>query len=427
MSSSKILSVKRSDAPDEVVLIKATKTGKNDIDVDLLATEGTSPFTGKVRERKLQDLRSKSYEGDDESFKTILKYVLDGGDALPKVKATKDLEIVAEISGSDPNQKLTIVLRKRIEQITQRVGSLELKQNDDEEVQLFDWTGLAVKVGREQTVEVADLTAKLAAAQEIIKKLEKNLEDLVKVKAEQEDAMFSQFAALLNEKKLKIRNQQRIISSANIDKSTLEGLERAAEGASHKATGSRKGKRKATEPAADSESSDGFDTMDAGEPRNRGDFQADTESDRESTPDPETASENSERELDEPPHDSPIKTGPTRSNARTLKRQISQPPSLSPPAASQLSQRSTRRSGTKEASASQTAATQSGQRTTRKDGKEADSGASPPPKRDLPFTRRKHSSNTSKADAQGKEQSPKEAPSDPVDDDQETASDDDEL
>lgn len=47
MSSSKILRIQRADSAEEFVLIKASSTGKHALDLDLLATEGSSPYVGK--------------------------------------------------------------------------------------------------------------------------------------------------------------------------------------------------------------------------------------------------------------------------------------------------------------------------------------------------------------------------------------------
>lgn len=54
-------------------------------------------------------------------------------------------------------------------------------------------------------------------AEETITKLNTQLEDLVQAKNDHDDQLVAKFVQLLNEKKLKIRNQQRLLASANID------------------------------------------------------------------------------------------------------------------------------------------------------------------------------------------------------------------
>ena len=47
MASSKILRIQRADSAEEYVLMKASSSGKHALDLDLLATEGSSPYAGK--------------------------------------------------------------------------------------------------------------------------------------------------------------------------------------------------------------------------------------------------------------------------------------------------------------------------------------------------------------------------------------------
>lgn len=349
-----------------------------------------------MRQRKLKDLQSKSFQGDFEEWETILKHVF-GVENSPS-PAIQDLQVVAEINGDDPTQTVTIILRKRIQQISQRLGSIELHQNDDEEVQLFDWTAQAVQDAQSQTGEVERLKYNLDSAKSTIRTLESKLDELVKLKSEQDGQMLAQFAALLNEKKLKIRNQQRVLSSAKIDRKTLRGLGRAAaeaEGEQSKHVTNHK--RKATTAPVESSDDDAFDTMDVDEGseegglRSRDDFQADTESDRASTPEQETEEEEqSEPEDPEPKHDKPRSVSAKRSNQRSK----------------QSSKKDGGPATTKDHHTRQAA----------KDQKKTT--PSPPPRRDLPFNRR--------ADAKGKEPEPPKPQAD--DEDEETATeDDDEL
>lgn len=118
---------------------------------------------------------------------------------------------------------LSITLRKNIEGITQRLGVITLKEHeaqDDEEeppVQLFDWAGVAVATSAALETEVASLSANLHAQQERLTKLNGQLEDLIKAREEHENLLLEKFMELLNAKKLKIRDQQRLLAEAKID------------------------------------------------------------------------------------------------------------------------------------------------------------------------------------------------------------------
>lgn len=65
--------------------------------------------------------------------------------------------------------------------------------------------------------EISSLKTKYREAEETITKLNAQLEDLITAKNEHDDQLIAKFAKLLNEKKLKIRNQQRLLATANVN------------------------------------------------------------------------------------------------------------------------------------------------------------------------------------------------------------------
>jgi predicted TIM-barrel fold metal-dependent hydrolase len=65
--------------------------------------------------------------------------------------------------------------------------------------------------------QISSLTDRLQAAEDTIKKLNSQLEELVEAKNEHENHLMTSFVQVLNEKKLKIRNQQRLLASAKVD------------------------------------------------------------------------------------------------------------------------------------------------------------------------------------------------------------------
>jgi hypothetical protein len=133
---------------------------------------------------------------------------------------------------------------------------------------------------------------------EQIAKLQESLEELVKLKEENESQLLEKFSLLLNEKKLKIRDQQRLLLTSNVDPTKLEEVEQSRLAIrAHPAGPSRKGKRKAGENTQDSDESDGFEKMDV-DKEVTNEVPNDSEEDRQ-TPDESTEDEASDD--DEPP------------------------------------------------------------------------------------------------------------------------------
>lgn len=64
---------------------------------------------------------------------------------------------------------------------------------------------------------MTSLTDRYREAENTIAKLSQQLADLMEAKSQHENQLLANFAQLLNEKKLKIRNQQRLLASATAD------------------------------------------------------------------------------------------------------------------------------------------------------------------------------------------------------------------
>jgi hypothetical protein len=95
-----------------------------------------------------------------------------------------------------------------------------------------------------------------------IKKLENTLAELTNLKNQNENQLLEKFSLLLNEKKLKIRDQQRLLANSKIDLAKIEDVVDSRLGNSRSPGSSRKGKRKAAKVASQSdEDSDGFERM----------------------------------------------------------------------------------------------------------------------------------------------------------------------
>lgn len=97
----------------------------------------------------------------------------------------------------------------------------------------------------------------MAEHQKTIDDLTAQLEDLVKAKKSHQDEMLRKFAALLNTKKLKIRDQQRLLAHSKVDPTTADHVQQARSGiTTRKPDLSRSSKRKADANVQESETDD---------------------------------------------------------------------------------------------------------------------------------------------------------------------------
>jgi DNA double-strand break repair and V(D)J recombination protein XRCC4 len=212
----------------------------------------------------------------------------------------QNLEVACSISGKDPKASLSISIRTRVEDITQRLGSLELPQTPDTDgVDLFGWASQAIDRRDELEDDLIRGKSDAAASGIRITSLQAQLDDLVKAKTEHEDELLGRFAVLLNEKKLRLRELKRLMSTAKVDKKALERLE-ASLPASGLGSGKRGKKRTApdTKGASESDDSDGFEAMDVDKPTDDAKA-ADSDKERHTTED-ETETESDNDDLDHP-------------------------------------------------------------------------------------------------------------------------------
>lgn len=90
-------------------------------------------------------------------------------------------------------------------------------QTTEDEIDLFVWSASAADAFKAAQDEVAALNEKLQKQKQEFDDLNARLEDFIKAKEEHENVIFQKFCELLNSKKLKIRDQQRLLASAVVD------------------------------------------------------------------------------------------------------------------------------------------------------------------------------------------------------------------
>lgn len=252
-------------------------------------------FSVSIKESKTSKLKDKKFPYNQDQWDNILSVIL-LGEARDKEdsSALEGLEAVAEVDG---DSMITIRIRKRVERIIQPLGSISLPANEEEEVDIFAWCNLAIKEKNTSRQELLGLRATPNTRDEQIKKLKDSFVELNKLKTDNETQLLEKFSLLLNEKKLKIRDQQRLLACANVDPAKLAEVE-ASRGKSHSPGPSRKGKRKAAQDNDSDDGSDaGFEKMEIDEPP-----ADDSEQEQPQTPEQSTEDEaDSDDEAPAPP------------------------------------------------------------------------------------------------------------------------------
>ena len=173
-----------------------------------------------VRQSKISKLRSKNSPIDETEWGHALSAVLlvpNDGEKPTQSDTVRNLELNASVSGD----QLIVIIRRNISGITQRLGEITLQILDEEEagerVELLDWVTVAVDRTTALQDKIQSLNVKYEEQGDMIQKLNKQLEDLVEAKKEHETLLFEKFQQLLNAKKLKIRDQQRLLAGAKVD------------------------------------------------------------------------------------------------------------------------------------------------------------------------------------------------------------------
>lgn len=275
MDTEHILYLPRSDSEGEYVLVNVSSGGPSPLDLKLLATEGESPYmatsefrsyvpeppltTDKVKQSRISKLRDKRNQLSDDQWEDVLHSTL----LQRQIQGSEEsifekLEVLATLAGD----QLSITIRNNISGITQKLGEVLFKKDDSQELDIIGWTGTAVERSNRLAREFQELTTKYDEQSKKIEKLHNQLEDLIKAKLEHEDSLLQKFRELLNTKKLKIRDQQRLLASARIDPKQAAKLQNARSISKPRAaTASRTEKRKAKSGhrASDSPEESGFE------------------------------------------------------------------------------------------------------------------------------------------------------------------------
>lgn len=155
------------------------------------------------------------------------------------------------------------------DKLQQRLGSIVLS-NDDKavgQVNLFDWCAVALDAASEVRTSLSTATGRDEKLKADIKNLNVQLEELIQAKDSDEIILLTKFRDLLNEKKLKIREQQKVIAtlSQNAERPLSSHHEASPPPLSvpapaRKAAASRGGKRKVAAKATEDDIDEASDS-----------------------------------------------------------------------------------------------------------------------------------------------------------------------
>lgn len=296
-----ILRIPRSDNAAQFVLLNTTPTSPESptLTGKIQGTDGSSVFALALKPALAARARAAKAACSEEEWITILKSTLLNG------LTPEDVEVMAAVKEND---EIQIVFRKTFQGgLKQRLGSLTLKYDEDEEIELFEWCGALATRSTEQAKE-------LQAEHQKLGKLVKETQDLVNAKEEAEKEVIGKCMRLVNSKKEKIQElQARLSRYEKGDPPVGEPMQvkepaeeeapqlvrrgrgkaapkgKAKEKESAKTTLPRMGKRAAPEPEPEEEEEpakdeDGDEDMDVDQDEDEEDVETEGETDGEDTP-----------------------------------------------------------------------------------------------------------------------------------------------
>ena len=148
---------------------------------------------------------------------------------------------------------------------------MTLRYKEEEPIDVVEWCSTSVLAHEESRASLARESGRVAKLEKEVENLQSQLNEFIEAKKADEAGLMEKFRDLLNEKKVKIREQHRLLASAPRARSPQEKDVVATEGRSpdikieedargHKPAPSRRSKRKTVTPREES-SDDEFEKM----------------------------------------------------------------------------------------------------------------------------------------------------------------------
>ncbi|KAL7937469.1 hypothetical protein V8C35DRAFT_292606 [Trichoderma chlorosporum] len=219
MVVSRVIKVPRDDETSTYVLIQVIQEGPKPLDVKLVGTEGEEPYVATLKHDHTASLRVQNCPVSKSEWQAILQ-------SLFALQPTTDIQATARVKSSS---SLSITVRKRVQGITQRLGSIELKHKGREAIELFEWCAEAADALEKSNVALAEAAAHAKDLENNVKELKSQLDELISSKQDDETALLMKFRDLLNEKKVKIREQQKIIAAGPVQSAQSSSSQRLSQ------------------------------------------------------------------------------------------------------------------------------------------------------------------------------------------------------
>lgn len=111
----------------------------------------------------------------------------------------------------------------------QRLGAITLTHDGGEAIELFEWCATSVDAVTQAKAAASASDAWVQDLQTSVGELKSQLDELVAAKQEDEVVLLQKFRDLLNEKKVKIREQQKIITDLSANDAPREEVDEVGE------------------------------------------------------------------------------------------------------------------------------------------------------------------------------------------------------
>jgi len=251
-----VLRLIRTDDPGIPCIVLIYSNGPEVLDIELIASEGQSAWATTIAHKRISKLRAQGQDMSEASWREALKHGLQLAGPETSQKHLEGVEMVSMITSKG---RMNLLLRRSIGELTQRLGIIELQPTEDDNFDL--WAGCVAGAGlnTEARQYAQSLSSRLVEQNERNRVLQRQLKDLEEAKLMHENALVQRFSEVLNAKKAKVREQQRLLAIAKFRRNKYQSRTPQAE--AH-ATTSTRHKAQATLAAAtdDNDSSSGFES-----------------------------------------------------------------------------------------------------------------------------------------------------------------------
>ena len=148
-----------------------------------------------------------------QEFESVLAHILLQQPLPATATATQnnlqDMSAIADWSrddeGSSKRSSIRLRFKREIGDIRHYLGEVVLKADGDVELDVLDWTRVAVARGERVEREMGGLRSRVVEAEEGVRLVRGQLDELLLVKRRDEEVLMGKFVMVLNEKKARIR------------------------------------------------------------------------------------------------------------------------------------------------------------------------------------------------------------------------------